>query len=60
MVDPGRNVDHQFVIHRSGFKNQYLILGAFGQAVGKYTARRTRTNNDVIVFGQNLFPKTCR
>jgi len=57
VVDPGRNVDHQLVIHRSGFKNQYLILGVFGQAVGKYTARRTRTNNDVIVLRQNLFPK---
>ena len=57
MVDPGRNVDHQFVIHWPGFKNQHLILGAFSQAVGKHAACRTRANNDVIVFGQNAFPK---
>ena len=52
MVDPGWYVDH-----RPGFKNQYLNLGAFGQAVGKHAACRTRANNDVIVFGQNSFPK---
>ena len=45
-----RDVEPDPVVVPAGFEQQHAVLRVGGQAIGKHAARRTRADDDVIVF----------